>query len=105
MILLNDLGDGYPTFPQFQRMLIEYEAEQRRQRTTPPPVRNIMVDAFLRYPSSPQQQQALRAEVAEHRVWRDRERLERSHTCLNCGHPFELKPDATDLICSRCRTR
>lgn len=26
MILVNDLGDGFPTFPQFQRMLQDYEA-------------------------------------------------------------------------------
>ena len=38
MILVNDLGDGYPTFPEFQVMLREYEWDSHAPRAATRPL-------------------------------------------------------------------
>lgn len=79
-IMLDDLGDGYPTFPQFQVMLREYErdleqAEKRKpQPEEPPPV--LRIESCCPSPRGD-----------------DTYPLQSGyHHCLNCGGVFKI-PD------------
>jgi len=128
VILLNDLGDGYPTFPQFQQMLRDYEhsllddLQIARTFPVPPPQPPVVkrvrprlaamtVDVWsaldiwpkgsvpsniVREPTAPAVPIPQPRFIGEYHA---------EQVCMECGHVFTLKPDATDTFCDTCGPR
>lgn len=127
MILVDNLGDDFPTFPQFQTMLREYEAELVRPKATvSSPTRfdlrveliprDITYQLGLGHSAMQGQQQQMQqaaqmqAFAAQYapppaRVSPYDAPIVAEQMCPECGHAVTLKPGATDTWCETCGPR
>lgn len=85
MVLLNDLGDGYPTFLAFQAMLRDYE--RGHTPTVPPPQPPAPPDAW---PRARHLMETVRYVVSTrpHQVDDRPELLGKMYQCQRCGKFF-----------------